>query len=281
MLFRSRLLAFVLVVGVASVVTPTVAIADSSTRVTFVDAYAPAAGVAVPLHVCVDGVTTASLTTAVKGGPFPIAAGNHLVAAYEGSTTCSGTPTISSTVRLPAVAAATVVLGWGPAGPSIVVYPESPVCVPAGDARLVLRNAGDVSSAPSIWGARSGSDQSVALTPTAAYGHQASVTVRAGTFTDVAARAGATVLTNFGTTTLAAGTVTQVYLYGGAHGAAGAFSFTFPLTTCAPVTTSPQGTTQPHVPPSSGSLSTEPRISSEPAPAAIAIHANKAPTYIG
>ena len=157
MLCRSRILAFVLVTALMSFASPTQAIAAAPVQVTFVDAYAPAEGVAIPLDVCVDGVTTATLTTAVKGGPFPVTAGDHLVTAYEGSDTCTGTPTISSTVRVPVAATATIVLGWGPDGPSAVVYPEPQACVPAGVAQMVLRNAGSAGSAPSVWGARSGS----------------------------------------------------------------------------------------------------------------------------
>ena len=122
------------------------------------------------------------------------------------------------------------------------------------------------------------------LTTTAAYGRQASADVYAGTFTDFAVRAGDTDLTNFGTSTLAAGTVTQIYVYGGADGAAGAFSFTFPLATCPSSTTSPGGTVVAPNGPGGTAVSdpsSSPLPSDTPAPPAVAIRSSKPPTYIG
>lgn len=287
MLSRSRILAFLLVTALVALASTPQAIAAGPVQVTFVDAYAPSAGGAVPLSVCVDGVTAANLTTGVKGGPFALTAGSHVVEAYEGSDSCAGTPTISTTVVVPAAAAATIVLGWGPRGPSAVVYSEPKTCVPAGVAEIVLRNAGSTPSASSVWGARSGSGASAQLTATADYAHQTSAEVFAGSFDDFSVLAGGAELTNFGTMSLAAGTVTQVYVYGGADGAAGAFSFTFPLATCSPSTTSPGGTvTTPGAP---GGTATDPPSASTPpstpapapAPPAVPIRTSKTPTYIG
>ena len=285
MLTRSRILAFVLVTAlVGGAVTPR-AIAAAPVQVTFVDAYAPAAGVAVPLYVCVDGVTAANLTTGVKGGPFALTAGSHLVEAYEASDSCAGTPTISTTVEVPDAAAATIVLGWGPSGPSAVVHSEPRACVPADVAEIVLRDAGSTGSAPSIWGARSGSGASAQLTATTTYAHQTSSDVFAGTFGDFSVRAGGVELMNFGTMTLAAGTVTQVYVYGGADGAAGAFSFAFPLATCSPSTTRPSGTVANTGAPSGTVADTPsgstPASTPAPAPPAVPIRTSKPPTYIG
>lgn len=282
---------------VLSVMVPTGAAgvaSDGSVALTIIDAASPAAGQAVPLTICLDGTKLAQLTTGVRGGPFTVMPGAHLVEGFTANETCVGTPAVSTHVVIPVADQITVMVGMRVDGMQAVAYLDDPICTPRGETRVVVRNGGDTTATgtePRLVGNPPGATTVEALTPTVGFAEQTVAVVPTGTFTDLAVTAGATMVQAFGTTDLTGGTVVEYYVYGGADGATGAFSFTRRVGVCAtsPSTTTPSVTVPggaPHG--SNGGTSPAPTDPGAPgtsgpqaARPASPVRTHREPTYIG
>ncbi len=245
--------------------------AAPTVAVTIVDASAGAAGEATPVTVCVDDVTTSRLITAQRGGPYALTAGAHHIGLRHDGSTCSSPPEVTASVRIPAVAAATLVIGLDASGTTMRVY-DSSACVPAGSTRLVVRDAGEPASAPALWVASAGgSAQRVVDLGTDR--SEGSSVVPAGPRRDVAVRSGTTTLTDFGPTRLESGGVVEFYVYGGTSGPAAAFSFSVSGASCPSSATAPGPSSTDAPDPAPGPLPV--------AAPATPLRASQAPTYIG
>lgn len=291
---RARIVLVVIMAVATYGAIPAAASPDPDVSVTIIDAYGPAVGVAVAVTVCIDNGKFTELATAVKGGPFKVSPGHHAIDVYLGAGGCTGTQVIHATIDVPTAKAATIMLGTDAQGGTASVFADNTDCLSPETTRVVLRNGADLTALGGIAGLQGilpGSSVASPVTDSVGFGQQSTRTVPAHDFTNTAVVAGGTVLQHFGDATFAPGFETQYYVYGGTEGAAGAFSFDFPVTLCqTPATTLAPGA-QPTVPVVTGKTK-QPGGDSEPhstkrispvarAMPAMAIQATVEPTYTG